>query len=37
MSWAPRRHTMLIDINPVAPLRYVRNDAGLVEIGAITR
>jgi CO/xanthine dehydrogenase FAD-binding subunit len=37
MSWAPRRHTMLIDINPVAPLRYVRNDAGFVEIGAMTR
>jgi hypothetical protein len=32
-----RRHTMLIDINPVAPLRYVRNDAGFVEIGAMTR
>jgi len=28
---------MLIDINPVAPLRYVRNDAGFVEIGATTR
>jgi hypothetical protein len=28
MSWAHRRHTMLIDINPVAPLRYVRNNAG---------
>src|SRR6266403_972800 len=24
MSWAPRRHTMLIDINPVAPLRYAK-------------
>jgi hypothetical protein len=29
MSWAHRRHTMLIDINPVAPLFYVRNDAVL--------
>jgi len=28
MSWAHRRHTMLIDINPVAPLRYVRNNSG---------
>jgi len=28
---------MLIDINPVAPLRYVRSDAGFVEIGAMTR
>ena len=36
-AWAPRRHMMLIDINPVAPLRYVRNDAGFVEIGAMTR
>jgi CO/xanthine dehydrogenase FAD-binding subunit len=37
MSWAPRRPTMLIDINPVARLRYVRNDASFVEIGAMTR
>jgi len=28
---------MLIDINPVEPLRYVRNNAGFVEIGAMTR
>jgi len=28
---------MLIDINPVAPLRYVRNNAGFVEIGAMTQ
>jgi CO/xanthine dehydrogenase FAD-binding subunit len=28
---------MLIDRNPVAPLRYVRNDAGFVEISAMTR
>ena len=31
------RPAMLIDINPVMALRYVRPDAGFVEIGAMTR
>jgi len=37
MNFRLTQPAMLIDINPVAPLRYVRNDAGFVEIGAMTR
>ena len=36
-AWAPRRHTMLIDINPVAPTALRSQRRGFVGIGAMTR